>query len=240
MEIVSTPHLPDKNVKTILCGEHRALKEITKKMGVETITVTDDRRLPYPICNHSDIQCCHVGKGKIFTSNVSFNDLDNYSVELIKETPTDLYPGDCLLNCFSINEVLITGKHCSASVLNYAQENSAEIKFVNQGYAKCSAAIVSEDAVITADKSIALALLNHCNVLFIEQGHILLEGYNYGFIGGTCGKLSSDKLCFMGNPHNHPDGRKIVSFTEENNCEVISLCNGELIDFGGFIPLYQE
>lgn len=239
MEIINTPHLPEKAVNTVLCGDYKDIENILKNRGVDVINLIADTRLPVPIINHADIQCCHVGNGIIFTTNRNLK-VNGYDVRIIEEIPSDTYPNDCLLNCFIINNAVIAGKSCSKAVLEYAEQNSLEIKFVNQGYSKCSTAIVSEDAVITADKSIANALSDFCNVLVIDQGYIRLEGYNYGFIGGACGKLDKDKLVFMGNPYKHIDGKRIISFTEQNNCEAVSLCNGELTDFGGFIPVYQN
>ncbi len=239
MEIIHTPHLPEKAVNTVLCGNCKDIENIMKSRGVDVINLSADTRLPAPIINHADIQCCHIGNGVIFTTNTKLG-VNGYDVRLINEIPSEAYPNDCLLNCFSINGTVIAGKNCSKAVLEYAEQNSLETKFVNQGYSKCSTAIVSDDAVITADKSIANALADICNVLVIEQGHIKLTGYNYGFIGGACGKLDKDKLVFMGNPYKHTDGKRIISFTEQNNCEAVSLCNGELLDFGGFIPLFQN
>ncbi len=238
MEILKNPHLPEKNVKTAICGNHAELRKILRSRGVETIAVSDDIRLPAYIRNHADIQCCHIGNGVILTSNQDL-EIDGYSVELIPEMPSDSYPNDCFLNCFTINNILIAGKKCSRKIIEYAERNSLEIRFVNQGYAKCSAAIINSNAVITADKTISQALENDCDVLMTDCGHIFLEGYNYGFIGGACGKLSADSIAFYGNPFRHPDGKRIISFAEEHNCGVESLCNGELIDFGGFIPLSE-
>ncbi len=241
MEILKNPLLPEGNVTSVICGNHPKLAEMLRNRGVEAVTLADDNRLPFPVRNHADMQCCHAGVGKIFTSNIELPaKISNYSINLISEIPSDIYPNDCLLNCFVINGVLVTGKNCSESVIEFADKNSLEIRTVNQGYAKCSTAIISSDAVITADKTVAAALENYCSVQMIDHGHIILEGYNYGFIGGTCGKLAKDKLAFYGNPFRHPDGKRIISFAEENNCEVISLQNGELIDFGGFIPLYEK
>ncbi len=237
MEMIKNSHLPDKKVKALICGNNSEITKLLSECGAEVITLSDDKRLPRAIMSHADIQCCYMGDGLIFTTNQHLRQA--CEAQLIDEIPSDSYPGDCLLNCFVLNGVLVTGKHCSKSVLRYAERNSIEIKFVNQGYAKCSTAIVSNDAIITADKTIAKALENHCNVLMIEQGNIRLDGYNYGFIGGVCGKLSLNELAFYGNPYKHPDGRSMISFIEANNCEVISLCNGELVDFGGFIPIKE-
>ena len=110
----------------------------------------------------------------------------------------------------------------------------------NQGYAKCSCAIINENTVITADRSIANALDNFADVLLIKPGDIELPGYEYGFIGGCCGRLDKDKLAFYGDPYRHSSGREIVSFIEKHDCEPVSLKNGNLFDFGGFIPLFEE
>ncbi len=238
MEIIRLPHLPYKNVKTVICGDNSRILKPLLERGVEAITICDDIRLPQPVCSHADVQCCHIGNRVVFTTNQGLN-IDGYDVRLINEVPNNSYPGDCLLNCFVLKNILVSGKDCSHSVVEYAHQNSIEIRTVNQGYAKCSTAIVSSDAIITADKTIAKALENDCYILIIKPGSIQLPGYNYGFIGGACGKLSENTMAFCGNPYRHSDGKQIVSFIESNNCEAVSLCNGALIDFGGFIPIFE-
>lgn len=237
MEIVKQPHLPTGKVKAVICGSNSIISKLLNKRGVEVVNLNDDIRLPTAVRSHADIQCCHIGNGVILTTNPNIIPINGYEIQLIAEIPGNTYPNDCLLNCFVIRNILISGKSCSRSVIEYAQQGSIEIRMVNQGYAKCSTVIVSDDAIITADKTIAKALENDCKVLMIKPGSIRLDGYNYGFIGGACGKLSANELAFYGNPYRHTDGKRIISFIEDNNCEAISLCNGELVDFGGFIPI---
>lgn len=191
-----------------------------------------------PIRGHADIQCCSLYEGVLFsTGNVT---IDGYNTVIIPEEPCDRYPGDCLLNSFRLGNSIICGRKPSKAIIELAEKNDFELIMTNQGYAKCSCAIIDKHTVITADRSIASALENTCDILLINEGGIELPGYSYGFIGGTCGKIRNDKLLFFGNPLRHPDGRAIVSFIEKHDCDIVSVKDGDLFDFGGFIPLFEE
>jgi len=110
---------------------------------------------------------------------------------------------------------------------------------VNQGYARCSVAVIDKNSVITADEAIARKLSGEgFDVLRIRPGCIELPGYDYGFIGGCCGKLSSDKILFCGNPLNHPDGRLITEFIKSKDIEIITTDESNLFDFGGIVQIF--
>ena len=111
---------------------------------------------------------------------------------------------------------------------------------VRQGYAKCSTAVVSEHAIITADSGIAnAASLAGLDVLKLQPGYIHLDGYAYGFIGGTCGKLSASTIAFAGSVNRHPQAAEILKFLEQHQVQAISLYEGPLQDIGGILPLAE-
>ena len=76
-------------------------------------------------------------------------------------------------------------------------------------------------------------------MLLIEAGSIQLPGYDTGFIGGCCGKLSPDKMAFTGSLKNHPSGTRIQIFLREHGVTPLELCQGPLIDVGVIIPLAE-
>ncbi len=77
-------------------------------------------------------------------------------------------------------------------------------------------AIIDEKAVITADYVISKKLKNLAfDVLLIQPGYIELSGYNYGFIGGTCGNLSRDEIILTGTLDYHLDKKEILRFIKK-------------------------
>jgi hypothetical protein len=108
-------------------------------------------------------------------------------------------------------------------------------KFINvkQGYTKCSTCVVTNQAVITSDTSIAKSLsLEKIDVLLIPPGDIILPGMNYGFIGGATGLVENDVLAFYGHLDHYLYGKDVLSFLKKHKVEPMFLRNGKLIDRG--------
>ena len=107
---------------------------------------------------------------------------------------------------------------------------------VKQGYTRCSSLVIGDNAVITADKSIAKALkADGAEVLSIQPGHIRLEGFEYGFIGGA-GFFDNGTTYFFGNIKKHPDYERIKVFCAEYNSKIEILNREEqLTDIGGVV-----
>lgn len=54
---------------------------------------------------------------------------------------------------------------------------------VKQGYTRCATMVITEQAVITEDVGLAQRYKDYgFDVLVIDKGHIVLPGYNYGFL----------------------------------------------------------
>lgn len=153
--------------------------------------------------------------------------------------PTGKYPGDTAYNCFSINGALICSRaHTDPAIIEYYASRGAPIHDCRQGYASCSALRLGGNAVITADPSVAAACKKaYADVLLIRPGHILLDGYPYGFIGGCGGLVSPHTLALFGDPMTHPDGAEIVRFAVRYGVKLISVSDGPLRDFGGIINI---
>lgn len=173
---------------------------------------------------HADMQILKIGN-KLFT------------LESCKKLPEKNYPGNILLNCLYLNNRLYGKLDCiDETVLQYCAENGIETVNVNQGYARCSSLVTGKNAVITADKSMKKALkINGAEVLLISPGNIVLEGFDYGFIGGAS-FYDNNTVFFFGDVTKHPDYQKIRSFTEENNSKIEILCKSQpLTDIGGAV-----
>ena len=116
---------------------------------------------------------------------------------------------------------------------------ASEKIFVKQGYTRCSVCKINENAIITADKTIADAASSHgVDVLTISPGHVTLDGYDYGFIGGASFTYR-DKIFFFGRIEDHPDHLKMRDFAEKHSAKLISLSDLPLCDIGGGV-IYEE
>ena len=151
------------------------------------------------------------------------------------------YPGDVLLNAAEVGRFCFGSAHCDESLRAAWEERGQMFVPVRQGYAKCSTAIVSREAVVTADPSIAKAAAGcGLDVLRIREGFVELPGFSFGFLGGACGKLSRDTLAFVGDLRTHPDCAAIEAFLRSHGVFALSLCGGPLRDVGGILPLREE
>ena len=102
-----------------------------------------------------------------------------------------------------------------------------------QGYTKCSTVVVDSRSLITADQGIAAACskAEDLDVLLVQEGHVALEGYDTGFIGGASGRVG-DEIIFNGDLSAHPDFQKIKDFIEERGLECKWLPEYPLTDIG--------
>ena len=121
------------------------------------------------------------------------------------------------------------------------KKENIEFIHVNQGYTKCSMAIIGEKSIITADYPIYKKLTRlGIDVLLIQSGHIELEGHTYGFIGGATGNLSKNDIMFSGKFDKHPDKENILNFLKKYRKSIIWLSNKKIKDIGTIISLYCQ
>jgi len=71
-------------------------------------------------------------------------------------------------------------------------------------------------------------------VLLVDQGHVLLEGHDYGFLGG-CSACFTDTIVFHGDLSKHPDFLRIASFIEEANMKLVYFEDFPLTDIGSIL-----
>jgi len=245
MTVSCLPNLPDNLVSTVLCGDHPLVRNALEEMGIEVLTVPDCDTLPFPVRNHADMICCHAARNTIVTADRSLAmtlAARGVDCRVTASAPGNRYPDDISLNCLVAGNNALGRKDALApELLDIFMRNGTTVLSVKQGYARCSVAVVDKRSVITADKGIADSMTKAgYDVLLICPGHIMLEGYDTGFIGGCCGKISADRMLFCGDPAFHPDGERILSFLSERDVSAECTHHGDLIDFGGFIALMER
>ena len=210
--------------KLVMSKKYPCFCEELNKFGYEIIPTKKIKTFLEPEQYHADMQILCI-KNKVIT-------LD----DCIKK-PGKNYPENILLNCLYHNNKLY-GKLSAtdSSVREYCRENNIETVNVNQGYTRCSILVVNNKAVITADKSIEKAMKNNgVEVLLISAGNIVLEGFDYGFIGGASFS-DNNTIYFFGDITKHLDYYKIKEFTSKHNSIIEILCKTQpLTDIGGAV-----
>ena len=210
--------------KLVMSKRYPCFCEELQKFGYKIIPTKKIKTFLEPEQYHADMQILCI-KNKVIK-------LD----DCIKK-PGKNYPENILLNCLYHNNKLY-GKLSAtdSSVREYCRENNIETVNVNQGYTRCSTLVVNDKAVITADKSIEKGMKNNgVEVLLISAGKIVLEGFDYGFIGGASFS-DNNTIYFFGDITKHPDYNKIKEFTSKHNSIIEILCKTQpLTDIGGAV-----
>lgn len=169
------------------------------------------------IASHPDVYMCS---------------LNGKTVHALEGELSPEYPGDCRYNAACTGKYLIGNMDILSPRLK-EQASDYEFIHVKQGYAKCSTAVIDSTSAITADEGIARACQGRMDILKIRPGHILLPGFDYGFIGGTCGRIG-DEIVFCGSVSQHPDGEKIISFITSRGLKIKEF-DFQLTDIGSII-----
>ena len=205
-----------------------------KQEGFEVKLLAPFSALESPVDTHADMLLLVVDD-TIFVHKDYEIDLDGFEkIIKIDEPISNKYPNDVLLNIAILGKnAFCNTKFASKTVLKYLEENNFSIHHISQGYAHCSTCIVSDNAIISADKGIVeAAKIVGIDALLISSGHISLPPYEYGFIGGSCG-TNGDKIYFSGTLNHHPDGEKIRNFALKHKKVIVELTDSRLTDIGG-------
>lgn len=242
---IEKPNLPTGEVSlvAISCKAEKAI-ETLHSLDIETIIIPDNPKLPFPVQSHADLQMLHLKENRIllpkehlFTGELQ----ENFNVTVSRSVLGSSYPSDVPLNCKIINNIMICNKSTvSYEILEFAESEQMTVIDVNQGYTGCSVCVIDENTIITDDKGIFAAAQNFLNdTLLIGKDSIRLEGYNYGFIGGCCGKIDKNKLAVNGRIESHKNYKDIIDLCSRKQIEIIELTDDVLTDIGGILPLAE-
>ena len=228
-------------MKKIILGQGgKPFEEILKKHGFSPIIIPNDESLPPFVNTHADMITVRLGEKLLFTRSYYEKNKDIVSslpTVITDEEYGNKYPYDILFNVLFTDTALYGNlPFVSEKIKEFANSHSLLPVAVKQGYAKCSVA-KTKNGYITADEGLYRALTeNGENVLKITEGHFVLKGLNFGFVGGSS-FYSDGKLYFFGDISLHPDGEKIKSFCRENQTEAVCLSDTVPADIGGAVLL---
>ncbi len=193
-----------------------------------TIKIIEMSNATYePVSSHPDIYMCSMGPGK----PVYFGCAEKIGRK---------YPDNIIYNAACTGKYFIHNlKYTDPELLKFTNKaiNSSrtlEIIDVPQGYTKCNTLIVDENSIITSDKGIYNSCYGKLDVLLIESGYIILQNFNYGFIGGASGRVG-DTIIFNGDITYHPDYEKIAAFIEDRDLKIKYFTEYPLEDIGSII-----
>jgi len=149
------------------------------------------------------------------------------------------YPETVKFNIAKVNNHIICKfDSVDETIKRHIKEQAYQIIDVKQGYAKCSTAVIN-DAIITSDKGIFRACeAENIKSLLIEPGHIVLEGLDHGFIGGSC-VCFDETVFFNGDIKKHPDYQRIQAFITSLG-KHIDDTKQPLTDIGSFIIIERS
>ena len=204
----------------------KANKELLSYLSAEghdTVLVSKTGNVSEPVSCHPDIYYCLLGD-RIYEGDPSL---------LSPE-----YPGDVLYNAAAVGKYFICSKYTSKALLEKALSLGLVPVTVPQGYVKCNLAVLDESHVITEDKGIAkvLSKLPDVQCLLIEPRQVMLPGFDYGFIGGACGRVG-DKMVFCGDLKIHSDYEKIDVFCRECGLKPVYFEHYPLTDIGSILAV---
>ncbi|OYT11399.1 MAG: hypothetical protein B6I18_04275 [Bacteroidetes bacterium 4572_112] len=138
------------------------------------------------------------------------------------------YPLTTAYNVSYNNDVVIgNNKFCDPKILELTKDKTwIQSK---QSYARCNTLIIDNTHIISSEKSLQK---NFPEGLFINPNEIILEGFDYGFIGGCLG-IYKKNIFVIGSLKHHKQGEQIRDYCNKLGYTIIELYDGELIDGGG-------
>lgn len=198
------------------------------------------------VASHADIQIHYLGKNRFICAPEAF---EYYKSRLPKDFTLikgsisigSAYPYDIPYNAAALTDfVICNSRYTAIEILSEYKRMGRNILNVRQGYSKCSTAVVTGNAIITADTGIyKTAVSNKIDALKITEGYIKLIGMEYGFIGGATGLIDKHTLAVNGDINTHIDAESIKAFCARHGVELFPLNNGTLEDIGSIITNFD-
>ncbi len=229
------------NKVVISCNYSKNIISTLNKFNIKTVKTLENENLCKGLSGHADLQINIIDDIAIvadFAYNYYKENLTEFNVIKGISAVQATYPNDIAYNVSVVGKTMYHNlKYTDSKLIEIYKSKGFRIQNVKQGYTKCTTCIVNENAVITEDFGIAKALLkNGVDVLTVDCGDVLLDGFDYGFLGGASGLVAKNTLAFCGEIKNHRNYKEIYNFTQKHKVDIISLCNQQLTDIGSIIP----
>lgn len=194
---------------------------------------------------HADIQMAIINDQLFIDDDVWINlnqSLPNKTIlnqlkpTIIKSTLGNRYPLSVPFNGkFLENTWIHHLEYSEKTILNYLNKKKMTLIHTNQGYSGCSLVLLPKKKGITADRGLYKTLVSHgYELLLINEGNIVLDGLDSGFIGGCCGYYDG-VLYVNGDLSLHPDGKLMREFILKQEIKLVEVEGLLLTDIGSIL-----
>ena len=231
--------------------DYRANEQIIKTLEahnlkiVKTIPCND---IQEPVCGHPDMVMHPIDRETLVIAPNVYDyyceKFKNTRIKTIKggKTLNRNYPEDIAYNVARIGNYAIHNfKYTDTVLKSHLDALGIKLISVNQGYTKCSLACISDDKAITSDVAIQKALADvGIECLLYNPTNIVLNGFNYGFIGGSVGNISDSTFLLSGYIEDNQERERLYSFVEKTNLNIEVASTNPLTDYGTIIVLWKE
>ncbi len=219
-------------------ADNRLIEYMKTKGAV--ILVPGDDRFDSRISSHPDLVISMIDDTLFIDENAHINiykQLDILGVPYVTGSSrlAAAYPMDIAYNAVITKDFLIHNlDHTNPLLLLHSMNMNKKQLPVKQGYTKCSTVVVKNDTFITSDPGIYNAAKDFTKMLLIQPGHVCLEGFEHGFLGGASGCIE-DTVIFHGDLSKHPDFLRIKAFIEAAQKKLVYFEDFPLTDIGSIL-----
>ncbi|MBR2027675.1 MAG: hypothetical protein IKA10_01635 [Oscillospiraceae bacterium] len=211
-----------------------------KAYGYEQINVEKSTDVSQPIAYHADVLYLKTSDREIYISECQKNNAEfirsiGYDVKTVRLMPG--YKTESRLNIVVTDSLIMCNPKTCMDIAQISEKKMTV--YTNQGYTKCSTAVIGDNNFITEDENIYKVLTKaEKNCLLIKKGYVRLDGYDCGFIGGASVYIKEkNTVLFTGNIQKHPDYIKIKDFCNNQHILIDYIDNDDLYDIGGIVLL---
>lgn len=228
---------------TLLIGERYRLKlaQSLAAQGIDVFWLPDNAALDKRLAGHADLSVFVRKDRAVVAEGLYCFDIVNHLTNRGYKTVSSgrqgpAYPQDAgLCVCWTGRYTIYNPRTADPAVLELI--GGVPVR-VSQGYTKCAALVVDDHSIVTADAGVSRAAKTAgMDVLVIAPGHIALDGYRYGFIGGASFIINDNTVAFTGTLDEHPDRDSILTFLAEHGKKPVFLTEGPIFDIGGAISV---
>lgn len=230
-------------------------KRYIESLGYKIINAEYNINLYDEIAAHVDISYVKIDND-IFVSPDKYVELSRKidctigKAEIKGEYPLDIPYNVCIMGKKAIHNFKYTDPVIKEKLI----ENGYKLININQGYSKCSIAVIDDNSCITSDMGIAKVLMDEgIDVLFVYEPDIkLLKRTNknetnpnrmyfeysdmQGFIGGAIGVIG-DEVIIFGDVNKFLNSDKIIKFIQRKGKKIKSFEGEDIIDYGSVVVI---
>lgn len=211
-------------------------KEFLKDNKLDFIETIDNPNLDPRIADHPDLSIFPLNENNlsIDSSVINYYQKNITDKNLIPgESVSKKYPYDAIYNVYKGSDFYIHNNVTEKNINNYMKVNNYKHLFINQGYTRCSI-IPLGHKILTADFGIYKTLKDKIEVILLRQENIPLDGFDKGFLGGTCGFFDKT-LIFNGNIEKLSNYETIKEKSEASKIRLLYPKNCDLVDTGSIL-----